>query len=283
MILSIQSHVAYGYVGNKAASFPLQSLGYDVWAINTVQFSNHTGYGKWQGEIFNADHIKNVIQGIRNLGVMGKCRAVLSGYLGDSTIGEVILSTVEDLRKDNPQILYLCDPVMGDVGRGIFVKDGITSFFKDRALPSATIITPNHFEAELLYGAKIETIEDAKKAADYFHNLGVKIFIITSFQAKDLDANQMQVFLSDGQQFLFGKTPLISFDILPNGTGDIFSALFLGNYLSDKNPSTALAKTLASTYYVINETSKLAQRELAIIGHDYKKIGDNEFISVAKF
>lgn len=272
MILSIQSHVAYGYVGNKAACFPLQSLGYDVCPVNTVQFSNHTGYGKCQGEIFTSNHIKQVIQGIKDLGVMNNCKAVLSGYLGDSSIGEIILSTVKELRQDNPDLVYLCDPVMGDVGRGIFVKDGIADFFKDYALSTATIITPNHFEAELLYGSKINNVEDAKAAAAYFHKKGIKIFIITSFRSKDLPEDKMHVFLSDGVQYLLGQTPLVDFKISPNGTGDLFSALMLGHYLNSSDVESAFKSALQSIYYVICSTGKKSKRELDVIGHDYKGI-----------
>ena len=280
MILSIQSHVAYGYVGNKAACFPLQSLGYDVCPVNTVQFSNHTGYGKWRGEIFSADHIKQVIQGIKDLEIMDSCKAILSGYLGDSSIGEIILSTVRELRHNHSNLIYLCDPVIGDFGRGIFVKEGIADFFKNHALSNATIITPNHFEAELLYGFPINTIEDAKTASSYFHKLGIKIFIITSFRSNDLPADKMYVFLSDGTQYLLGQTPLVDFSIYPNGTGDLFSALMLGYYLSSFDVESALKSTLQSIYYVIQRTNKKNKRELDVIGHDYKNISNSEFISV---
>lgn len=280
MILSIQSHVAYGYVGNKAACFPLQSLGYDVCPVNTVQFSNHTGYGKWQGEIFSANHIEQVIHGIKNLGVMDSCKAVLSGYLGDSSIGEIILLTVQQLRQNNPKLIYLCDPVIGDVGRGVFVKEGIADFFKNHALSNATIITPNHFEAELLCGFPINTIEDAKAASAHFHKLGIKIFIITSFRSPDLPADKMHVFLSDGAQCLLGQTPLVDFSISPNGTGDLFSALMLGHYLSSFDVESAFKNTLQSIYYVIQSTGKMNKRELDVIGHDYKNIGYSSSIFV---
>ncbi len=280
MILSIQSHVVYGYVGNKAACFPLQSLGYDVWPVNTVQFSNHTGYGKWQGEIFSPEHIKRVIQGIRELGVIDQCKAVLSGYIGESAIGEVILSTVEEIMINNQDLLYLCDPVMGDIGRDVFVKDGVVQFFKDRALYKATIISPNHFEAELLYGAKISTIEEAKNAANYFHNQGIRIVIFTSFTSIDLSSDKMHIFLSDSSKCFLGQTPLVSFSIAPNGTGDLFSALFLGFYLEEPDSYRALYKTLQNIYLVINNTWLLKKRELDLINHHYTSAIDNKDVFI---
>ncbi|PZP40170.1 MAG: pyridoxal kinase, partial [Azospirillum brasilense] len=136
-ILSIQSWVAYGHVGNASAVFPLQRLGAEVWALNTVQFSNHTGYGAWRGQVFGAELIRELVTGIEERGVLGTCDAVLSGYMGDAAIGEAILEAVTRVRAANPQAVYCCDPVIGDVGRGVFVRPGIPEFMRDRALPAA--------------------------------------------------------------------------------------------------------------------------------------------------
>src|SRR3989338_1967688 len=124
-ILSIQSHVATGYVGNRAAVFPLQRLGCEVTFINTVQFSNHTGHGRWTGQIFSADHVQDVLNGLWQLGTMDTLDAVLSGYLGAAEIGNIILNTVAALKDKNPHLLYCCDPVIGDEGRGIYVKPDV--------------------------------------------------------------------------------------------------------------------------------------------------------------
>jgi pyridoxine kinase len=136
-ILSIQSWVAYGHVGNAAAVFPLQRLGFEVWAVNTVQFSNHTGYGAWRGAVFEKSAIAEVIRGIEERGVLGQCAAVLSGYMGDAGIGEVVLEAAANVRAANPGALYCCDPVIGDFGRGVFVRPGIAEFFAEKALPRA--------------------------------------------------------------------------------------------------------------------------------------------------
>ena len=124
-ILSIQSHVAYGHVGNAAAAFALQRLGIEVWPIHTVQFSNHTGYGSWRGRAFDADTIRELIQGIGERGVLGRCDGVLSGYLGSAEIGIAVLDAVARVRAANPRARYCCDPVIGDVGRGVFVHPGV--------------------------------------------------------------------------------------------------------------------------------------------------------------
>ena len=131
-ILSIQSHVAYGHVGNDAATFPLQRMGVEVWPVHTVQFSNHTGYGSWKGQIFDAGMIGEVVAGIEQRGVLGECDGVLSGYMGSAEIGMAILEAVATVKSANPGAKYCCDPVIGDVGRGIFVREGIPQFMKEQ-------------------------------------------------------------------------------------------------------------------------------------------------------
>ena len=148
-VLSIQSHVAYGHAGNASAVFPLQRLGIEVWPVHTVQFSNHTGYGEWTGRVFDGQAVEEVVQGIADRGVLGRCDAVLSGYLGSADIGHAVTGAVARVRAANPDAVYCCDPVIGDVGRGVFVRPGIEEFLRDVAVPSADIITPNHFELDL--------------------------------------------------------------------------------------------------------------------------------------
>ncbi|MBV8414912.1 MAG: pyridoxal kinase, partial [Verrucomicrobia bacterium] len=124
-ILSIQSSVAYGHVGNSAAVFPLQRIGVEVWPVNTVHFSNHTGYQSWRGMVLPVEGVAEVILGIEERGVLPECNGVLSGYMGDVSLGEVILDAFRRVKRANPDALYCCDPVMGDVGRGFFVRPGI--------------------------------------------------------------------------------------------------------------------------------------------------------------
>jgi pyridoxine kinase len=124
-ILSVQSSVAYGHVGNSAAVFPLQRMGLEVWPVNTVHFSNHTGYGQWRGPVFPAEEVAGIIRGIEDRGVLRLCDAVLSGYLGDASLGEVVVGAADRVKGHNPKAVYLCDPEMGDAGRGFFVGPAI--------------------------------------------------------------------------------------------------------------------------------------------------------------
>ena len=172
IILSIQSHVAWCYVGNSAAVFALQRLGFEVLQVHTVLFSNHTGYGQFRGQILSAEHIQSILTGLRERGVLHKVGAVLSGYLGNAETGSVILDAVGDIRHANPQLRYLCDPVMGDVGRGLFVNPAIPNFLRDQAIPFANIITPNQFEFELLTGAKLASVGEAVAVARQLRGRG---------------------------------------------------------------------------------------------------------------
>lgn len=262
-ILSIQSHVAHGYVGNRAAVFPLQRMGFEVIAINTVQFSNHTGYGQWAGEVFSPDHVASILDGLEQRGVLQNVDALLTGYLGDPAVGEVILSALPRLKKD---ALWLCDPVMGDVGRGMFVRDGVPDFFKSRALQSAKIITPNQFELEYLSGIKIKTLADAKQACADMHALGPDIILVTSLITDETKDNEIQMLTSSksGEEHVV-STRRLPLDPAPNGAGDFTSAVFLANILNGHALDQALSRTASSVFALFEETMKAGTRELAMI------------------
>ncbi|MCX7025403.1 MAG: pyridoxal kinase PdxY [Spirochaetes bacterium] len=264
-ILSIQSHVAYGYVGNRSAAFPLERLGFDVWIINTVQFSNHTGYGSWKGEVFSGSHIDNVFSGIAERGVLSSCSAVLSGYMGDSSTGDAVLRAVRAVKEANPRALYCCDPVMGDYGRGFFVREGIPEFMRKSAMPQADIITPNQFEAEALSGVRMLDDDDARRAAGALHALGPRIVLVTSYRPKRLEAGQIAMFLSDGLECRVIYTPELPFSPAPNGAGDLASALFLAHFIKTGSPWDAMEFTADGVFSVLERTYADGGRELRLI------------------
>jgi pyridoxine kinase len=270
-ILSIQSHVAYGYVGNKAATFPLQSMGFDVWPVNTVQFSNHTGYGKWGGTIFGREHLKEVIEGIEGLGVVGKCRAILSGYMGNSDICQEVYETVRRFKKRNSGIIYLCDPVIGNTS--CFVKPEVLEFFKNNLC--ADIITPNQFEAETFSGITIKNLASLKRSADYFHKLNIRVVIITGIKTEEISPRDTSIFISYNNNYHIIKTKEYPFAIPPNGTGDLFSALYLGNYLATNNEIESLKRAVYFMDLVVKNTSKAGSRELLITSVNYGKIDES--------
>ena len=275
-ILSIQSHVVYGYVGNKAAVYPLQSMGYDVWPVNTVQFSSHTGYKEWQGEVFSREHIKKVIQGIENIGAIAECKAILSGYMGSKDTCLEVVETVQRFKAQNSKIIYLCDPVIGNIN--CYVKPEVLEFFKTSL--HADIITPNQFEAEILSGISIKNILDLKAVAAYFHNLGINVVVITGIKNLTEVANDLSTFVSDkiNQHIIFTKE--YDFKIPLNGTGDLFSSVFLGSYLVNNDAIEATKNALYYMDRVVKNTLNLGARELQVISTYYDYLPKNSMQSI---
>ncbi len=262
-ILSIQSTVAYGHVGNSAAVFPLQRLGIGVWPVITVHFSNHTGYGEWRGPVLPADDVAEVIRGIGERGALPGCDAILSGYMGDVTLGEVIVDAVSQIKTANPEALYCCDPVMGDVGRGFFVRPGIPEFMRDRAVPAADIITPNQFELEFLTGQSVDTLDHALVAADAARAMGPEIVLLTSLQRDGAPADTIELLAVSGEGAWLVGTPLLPISV--NGAGDMTAALFLAHYLKSGDPATALGRVAASVFAVMEATVAAGAREIQIV------------------
>jgi pyridoxine kinase len=262
-ILSIQSSVAYGHVGNSAAVFPLQRLGIDVWPVLTVHFSNHTGYGSFRGPVLAADQIAEVLRGVEERGVLPGCDAVLSGYMGDVSLGALVLDAVAKVKAANPKAIYCCDPVLGDVDRGFFVRPGLPEFMAERAVPQADIITPNQFELEFLAGREVRTLADALAAARAVQATGPKIVLVTSLTRQDAPADviEMLAVASDGAWIV--ATPRLP--IAVNGSGDITAALFLAHYLRSGDPATALGRTAGTVYAVMEETHRSGKREIQIV------------------
>src|SRR5919202_5800426 len=206
-VLSIQSHVAYGHAGNASAVFPLQRLGIEVWPVHTVQFSNHTGYGEWTGRVFDGQAVEEVVQGIADRGVLGRCDAVLSGYLGSADIGHAVVATVARVREANPEAVYCCDPVIGDVGRGVFVRPGIEELLREHAVPVADVVTPNHFELDALSGLTTSSLDEVREAVAAVQALGPRVVLTTSLEADDTPDDAVDVLASEGGRHWRGGGP----------------------------------------------------------------------------
>ena len=262
-ILSIQSHVAYGHVGNDAAAFPLQRLGIEVWPVHTVQFSNHTGYGSWKGAVFDAGMIREVIAGISERGALRLCDGVLSGYMGSADIGEAILDTVLKVRRANPATRYCCDPVIGDVGRGVFVRPGIPEFMRDRALPAADVLTPNQFELDYLSGTETKTIAGAIAAVSALHARGPGAILVTSLQTNETPDDSIDLLASDGKGKVLVRTPKLPISV--NGAGDAIAALFFAHYLRSGSIAQALSAAASSVFGILKRTADKGSREILLI------------------
>lgn len=262
-LLSIQSHVAYGHVGNAAAVFPLQRIGVEVWPVHTVQFSNHTGYGEWKGQVFDAGQIREVVAGIEQRGVLNECDGVLSGYMGGADIGGAILDAVQAVRQANPSARYCCDPVIGDVGRGIFVRAGIPEFMKAKAVPAADIITPNQFELDYLSGRGSATLATARDALKAVHDLGPRAILVTSLHTDETPDDAIDLLASDDTGVFRLRTPKLALSV--NGAGDAIAALFFAHYLRSGDIGQALAQAASSIFGVLTKTVEVGAREIQLI------------------
>ena len=262
-ILSIQSSVAYGHVGNSAATFPLMRMGVEVWPVLTVHFSNHTGYPQWRGPLLRAEDVADVVRGIDERGVLERCDAVLSGYQGADDVGAVILDAVALVKKRNPAAVYCCDPVLGDVGRGFYVRPGIPELMRDRVVPAAQVITPNQFELEFLTGRATSSLPEVLAAADAARALGPETVLVTSVMHTDLAPDTIEMVAVSAAGAWVVTTPLLPRTF--TGAGDLTAATFLASYLRTGDVAASVARTAAVVHGVLDVTVASGQSELQLV------------------
>jgi pyridoxine kinase len=266
-ILSIQSWVAFGHVGNASAVFPLQRLGAEVWAINTVQFSNHTGYGDWKGAVYSGQSVRDLVDGIAARGALQSCDAVLTGYVGGADIGDAILHAVASVRRANPTALYCCDPVIGDTDTGVYVRPGIEDFLRGHALPAADIATPNRFEIERLTGLDCSTLHGAKQAVlrlrSMLHADGPACVLLTSLETDSTPPGFIDMMTFADGTFHLLRTPRLGITV--NGAGDAIAALFLFHHLRTGRAVAALEAAGSSVFGLLRQTAEAGSREILTV------------------
>lgn len=262
-ILSIQSAVAYGHVGNSAAVFPLQRIGVEVLPVYTVNFSNHTGYGAWRGPLISPEDVADVITGIEDRGVFPHIDVVLSGYQGGEGIGAVILDAVARVKAANPAAVYACDPVMGNAKSGCFVAPAIPILLRESVVPAADIITPNQFELGYLTGTEPDTLESTLASADAARAMGPRTVLVTSVERPDRPAGTIEMLAVTDDGAWIVQTPLLP--MKANGSGDVTAALFTAHYTSSGDAADALARTVSSVYDLLARTHESGERELQLV------------------
>jgi pyridoxine kinase len=279
-ILSIQSHVAYGHVGNSAAVFPLQRIGVEVWPVHTVQFSNHTGYGAWRGRVFNGESIQMIVQGIEERGVLGECDGVLSGYLGSPDTGEAVLDSVTRVKGANPAARYCCDPVIGDAERGVFVRRRIPEFIKERMLPVADLVTPNQFELDHLAGRRTSTVAELAAAIDALHECGPHVVFVTSLNTRETPDDCIDLVVSDGSDRCRLRMPRLP--VVANGAGDLIAALFFAHHLSTGSAAEAMALAASSLFGVLGRTAEAGASEMLLVEAQEEFVKPSKVFSVER-
>tara|TARA_Y100000994_G_scaffold40992_1_gene31950 strand:+ start:399 stop:1160 length:762 start_codon:yes stop_codon:yes gene_type:complete len=236
----------------------LQTLGYDVWCVDTVNFSNHPGYGSFTGSVKEAHKIQAEINGLTNLDILSECDAVLSGYLGEVETAKTVSRTIELIKEQNKTAIYLLDPVIGDDDQ-IYVKNGLIEAFKNDLLPKADIILPNQSELGWLSGSKINDVSSLKTASKYLLECGAKTVVVTGIP--EIESLTNYVVTSDA--FWAISTPKLNRQF--SGTGDLFSSLFTGAFLQTKDLYNALNFATEGCSLVVNETQKKGSKELSVL------------------
>ncbi|MEX0923570.1 MAG: pyridoxal kinase PdxY [Rhodovibrionaceae bacterium] len=268
-VISIHSQVAYGHVGNAAAVFPLQRLGFEVWPVMTVQLSNHPGYGDFGGGALPEAALRDLLDGLARRGVLAGCDGLLTGYLGNAALGAAVFETAAKIKRDNPGALFLCDPVMGDrdengAGR-LYVDPAIPELLRAEALPRADVVTPNLFELETLSGTEVHSAEEALAAARGLIAQGPRLVLVTSLSFEGIPGSEIGMLLASAEQAWEVVTPRIAFAQEPHGAGDLAAALLLGHLLLGRRPEEALARLAAALSRLLERTAECGGGELALV------------------
>ena len=274
-VISIQSQVAFGHVGNSAAVFPMQMHGIDVTAVPTTLLSNRPGYPSIRGRVLDAQLVADLLRGIEERGAVDSCEAILSGYLGSPEIAALVADFVARAKSGNkacnPKLAYCCDPVLGDRDRGLFVAAEIPPLVRDRLCPLADIITPNHFEFEWLCGAKATTSGQVIGAAQALMARGPSTVIVTSAELEDTPSGEIETVAIErsredsGQGLTAWRIRTPKLPISPSGTGDLFAALFVAARLRGSPTSDALSHAVSATFAVLERTAISDTVEMRIV------------------
>ncbi|AAN70922.1 Pyridoxal kinase [Pseudomonas sp. XWY-1] len=264
-LLAIQSHVVFGHAGNSAAVFPMQRIGVNAWPLNTVQFSNHTQYGQWAGEVLAPAQIPALVEGISNIGELGHCDAVLSGYLGSAEQGRAILAGVERIKAVNPKALYLCDPVMGHPEKGCIVPPEVSEFLLDEAAATADILCPNQLELDSFCGRRAQSLEDCVNMARSLLQRGPQVVLVKHLAYPGRAEEHFEMLLVTAEHSWHLRRPLLAFPRQPVGVGDLTSGLFLARVLLGDSWVQAFEFTAAAVHEVLLETQACASYELQLV------------------
>ncbi len=255
-VLSIQSDVVRGHVGNSAARFALQRVGIDVWAVPTVLFSNHPGHGTFRGEAIAAARMADLIEGLAQHGWLARCDGVISGYLGAADQAPVVADAVRRVKAANPGAIYLCDPVFGD-DDGAYARAGVAEAMARDLLPLADIVTPNRFELSSLTSKRIDSAAGAVGAAKA---LGKGEVVVTSVPFPPDQIGTVAVTPAGAW-----ATAATRLGQVPNGSGDLFAALYLAARLKRETTEQALARASSSVDCILRASAAKRADELVLI------------------
>jgi pyridoxine kinase len=276
-VLSIQSQVAFGAIGNRAAVFALERLGIETWAVPTVLYSNHTGHHRFRGERLAADKVSDLIAGIVVLADWRRCQAILTGYAADPAGIAVAAQSAAQLRARNPDGFLACNAAFGNE-EGLFVPDAVARATCERLFPEAGLLFLNQAELEYASGRAVAGPADAVAAARALGRPATKIVVVTSVRPNDASASTLTLALgADGCWSV--ETPRLPGPA--HGAGDLFSALYLAHTLKGATPAEALERSVASTFGVIARTGEAL--DLALVQAQDELVAPTRRFSVRTF
>lgn len=261
-ILSVQSEVAYGHVGNSAAVLPLQRLGFEVWPVNTVQLGHHPGYGSFRGYRVEPEDLTAVLDGVIGQAPLEHCAGMIAGYLGDARNVDPVLNALDALAERRADRVFLLDPVIGDDGAGVFVRPDVPAAIAEKLLPRADIVVPNRFELAFLSGQEVNDLDQAVPAAETLLKRGPSLVVATGLPVPD-DTDELAMLAVSREQRWAIRTPRLAQAF--NGTGDAFSALLLGHYLLSPDLKSAFERAASAIFSLVELTAKRGEDELSLI------------------
>jgi len=251
-VLSIQSEVIYGHVGNAAARFALQRLRHEAWCVPTVLLTSHAAHPGFTGEATAPALLEKLVAGLEAQGRFAQCQGLISGYLGSPEQARIVAEAVRKAKLANPKLLYCLDPAFGDDGR-VYARPGVAEAMADILLPLADLVTPNAFELSVLAGQKVT---DADSAAAATEKLGRPLVIAKSVPLSGRIGALTQI---NGNVWV-AATPIVA--RAPRGAGDLFAALFFGQYLNGKLTAQALDLATRGVYHVLSVSDGLPEMDL---------------------
>jgi pyridoxine kinase len=267
-ILTFNSHVVCGNVGHNAGSFALRRLGHTVHAVPTVLFSNHPGRGSFRGRTVDVGLLRDLVEGLAEIQALQACRAALTGYLGEAGTAVVAAEAFSRIRNAGGDRTILVDPVIGDTGKGVYVRPALAEAIRDLLVPAADVVTPNLFELGYLTGLPTGSESEILAAIGALQRRGPRIVAVTSVLTGDTPAEAMDTFAAFGDSVVRTRSRLIAGTF--SGSGDLFAGVFLARLLADAGPADALAGAVAATEAVLALTADRGSPELELeLAQDY--------------
>lgn len=263
LVISIQSQVVHGYVGNSAAVFPMQRAGINVAAVPTTLLSNNPHYPTMRGKVLEAELVADLLRGIAERGLIDAAHIILSGYLGSPAIASTVADFVTRAQRENPDLAYICDPVMGDDDLGVFVADGLLEAYRNRLVPMASIITPNQYELELLAGCKARSTGGVLAATETLQERGTGQAVVTGCTLVDTPAGHIETLVAAPPEL--HRSGAVRLPIRPYGTGDLFTALLIAAISRGADLPEASAEATRDMSAVLARTQKAGAEEMLII------------------